>query len=117
MSAGRRGGGAFYFLFFHSYSAHSLTVKHSLASANNPQQHPSSPSIPFHFRFNAYYPGGSKTVVLTTASWLGGANAFTGWALLGTGAAYGLAAAGLAGVGWAGRGRDRKAGGGGAWEM
>ena len=69
-------------------------------------------------RFNSHSPGGSKAVVLTTASWLGGANAFTGWALVGTGGAAAVAAAGLAGLGWArGRrgGRGRVAQGG--WEM
>jgi hypothetical protein len=62
--------------------------------------------------FNVGPFGGAKGVVLTTTSWLGGANAFTGWALVGAGGAHAVAAAGLTGVGWS---RARRAGAGAAW--
>lgn len=59
--------------------------------------------------FNSAPYGGTKGVVLTTTSWLGGANAFTGWALVGVGAAHAVAAVGLAGLGWSRTRQSRRA--------
>jgi hypothetical protein len=67
--------------------------------------------------FNAGRDGGTKAAVLTTTSWLGGANRFTGPALLATGGAHAVAAAGLAGVAWARGRREVGAARAAAWVM